>query len=94
MADKLFLKDLVGKKDLNIMIDITIWGQKLQLSLDKLENHRLLKSVQLKKGWIYVYWEPGNDIILCDGSRCHDCGYSGLQIGDTYHLEDLYLKTV
>jgi hypothetical protein len=27
MAEKLFLKDLVGKKDLNIMIDIKFGGK-------------------------------------------------------------------
>jgi hypothetical protein len=94
MPEKLFLKELAGKKDLNVMIDITIWGEKYQLNLDKPENHRLLKSVEIKDGWIYVRWQRGNDITLCDGSTCFDCGYSGLKLGENHPLDTLYLLTV
>jgi hypothetical protein len=97
MENKLMLKDYVGKRDINIMIDANIKGQKYDR--ETIKNERLLKNVFIKtdkKGnqWLYVEWQPKDKFILGDKSTCIDCGYSGLMLGDSHNLNGLYVMAV
>jgi hypothetical protein len=91
------LKDLVGKKDIDIMVDIAIKGQKFESKFTHI-NPRLLKNVYIKKikdnEFVYVEWKAEGRIIFSDKDSCNDCGYSGLMIGDYHYLDNLYLETV
>lgn len=89
MKRKMYMHELVDADVDGIFANMRLRGGPCDNDSKDETWPRILKRVYLKEvdgeTWLYWEWHP-------DHRRRYDCGYSGVQLGEVYSLETLYLE--